>query len=709
MTVEVIIEKLQALNIERVAVFDDQIELIENPWKEDIAWQSIFETYTPELEEALGIARVEEFRNLKTIEERLSALSTIEQHLTKEQLEALEEETIKILRLWINKLEEFGLKVDRFSDFNEFKDRFSDEKEYKAHLGNYHLILLDFKFEHLDGQLEGAHSEFISKEISALLNPSANVSIYTPPILIRFSSLTLSAEQSDKKRRFVKEIGFTRGCYDFLRKNLINEEENFVANLIRIIQNAEYGRPLYKLSLKVAQTISQTAATDVMRTLYQLEPESIRIISAQRLQVEGITALDYFSKLFLGLLNHTLSGSKEVVEATKEFLESINEQPELISTFEHHGLDYVQNRLLFDYQINLFQRPINFGDIFVFNSNGHSQVGIVITQACDMAIRGQASKQDLASSSEDSINLSLPKVENVMLLTGSLISLSKTYSGEKIDGLTKFFALSADDEHYSAIKWDFKKTITLPRTLLDLASLNSSGNVVLPLDNSEVQSQWWTKAYQNYITWVCKNLRKNCIELSEQDNTKEEHDEEIETNLTIQGSAKHKIVLPGTASNEGSSSSTFGSAVIFSVEKGDKFITFPIRRIARLQLAEALSLQHAYHSNASRIGVMVGLSQEYENIKVEIYKPGDCLLAEVFARYVAIENWSGLLVESAALELACRDNEEMFSRLLDSVRLTSSDFDLKRVDEEQQLKEHYTYEFSPKKRICKIKRKRLES
>jgi hypothetical protein len=93
--------------------------------------------------------------------------------------------------------------------------------------------------------------------------------------------------------------------------------------MMRIISNAEYGRPLYTLSLNVAKTISQTAATEVMRVLYQLDPESIRIISEQKLITEGVTTSDYFTKLFLGLLNHTIAGSVDVVKATKKLMDSI--------------------------------------------------------------------------------------------------------------------------------------------------------------------------------------------------------------------------------------------------------------------------------------------------------------------------------------------------------------------------------------------------
>lgn len=679
MTVEVIIEKLQALNIKRVALFDDEIELIENPWQEDIAWQSIFDAYTFELEEALGSAKVNEFRNLETIEERLSALKTIEQFLEKEQLEALEEETVKILRLWINKLENFGLEVDRFADFNDFKDRFSNEEEYKAHLRNYHLILLDFSFKN---NSDDNHSQSISEEISTLLYPLASETAIIPPILIRFSSLDQCGYSLDEKRKFVKKIGFARGCYDFLRKNLINEEDKFISNIIRIIRDAEYGRPLYTLSLNVAKTISQTAATDMMRILYQLDPESIRIISEQRLQAEGITALDYFSKLFLGLLNHTIAGSKEVVEATKNFLDSINTQPEPISTFEHDGLDYVQNRFLFDYEVNSFQKPINFGDIFLFKSDEQNQVAIVITQACDMTIRGQVSKQNSSPDSQKSTKPSFPKVEYIMLLTGTLISLSE--ATEKSERYTKFFTTSLEDEHYVAIRWNFKNTITLPRALLDLVSLNPKGNVELPLGNFKVESQWWTEAYQEYIIWAYKFISDNYIELPQKDN-----EQEWAGPTEIDDDKIKKIILPGTISNAKNLSSMFGNALMFLVEKNDEALIFPIQRIARLQLNEALDLQHTYHTNASRIGVMLGLGQGYNDVTVELYDEEQKLFDKISAKRFKMKDWSALMVDSEELENAC-DKNNSFLNLARFAIDERPYVDLEKISRQQGFSAEYT-------------------
>jgi|GEM_PF-2893696 len=699
MTVKAIIDKLNALNIKRVAVFDDEIEFIVNPWKEDITWKSIFNAYTTELEAALGVSDVERLRNLESVEERLDALSTIEKHLTLEVLEALQEETVKILRLWIKKLESFGLEVDKFVDFDDFKNKCLDKEQYKICLRGYHLILVDFHFKH---QPDEIHSQSISKEISDLLYPRSSDIAIIPPILIRFSSLNLSEYSVDEKNKFVREIGFARGCYEFLRKNLINEEEKFISSMMRIIRDAEYGRPLYTFSLNIAKTISQTAASEMMRILYQLEPESIRIISDQRLKVEGITALDYFSKLFLGLLNHIISGSEEVVDATRDFLDSINDQVETISTFEHDGLDYVQNRLLFDYQINAFQKPINFGDIFLFKDKDkddehQDQVGIVITQACDMAIRGQTST---LSTSQDSTEPSYPKVKYVMLLTGTLIS-SSISSNEKNDRFTRSFARAPKDKDYLTIKWNFNNPITLPRNLLDLASIKISGKVILPIGNLEIQSNWWTKAYQGYINLVCRDLRKNSIEFPDQVN------EGMQSEVSIPNGNKEfkRIILSSTISDKNNLSDVFGNVLMFSVEKDCENLTFPIQRIARLQLDEALNLQHTYHANASRIGVMFGLSQEYTVVNIELYTEKTEPFATISAKRFDMKNWKALITDSHELEIAC-EKEDSFSNLAKFAIHERPYLDLEKISKQEEFLADYV--LIKNKVYCQIKRIRKQ-
>ncbi|MDZ4786669.1 MAG: hypothetical protein SGJ02_11405 [bacterium] len=707
MTVEVIIEKLQALSIKKVVVFDDEIEELNNVWSEDRNWESIFTTYINELEEALGVNETNVIRKLKTLEKRLDALSTIGKHLTTEQFSTLkfEAKTVAIVRLWIEKLKSFGLNVDTYIDFDDFKN---GDEDYKIRLRKYDLILLDFNFAHKSGS---NHSELISREISDLLDPLASTQANTPPILIRFSSLNPSEYSVDEKNKFVREIGFARGCYDFLRKDLINEENSFVANMVRIISSAEYGRPLYTLSHNVAKTISQTAATEVMRVLYRLDPESIRIISEQKLSAEGVSTSEYFTKLFLGLLNHAIAGSKDVVRATKNLLDSIAIKSESVSAFEHEGLDIVQNNLLFDYSINEFQKPINFGDIFLFTEGKKDKVGILITQACDMAVRGQKSKPNF------------PKVEHISLLTGTLVSLSLVpEKSEKATLFTKFFGKSklSDEKYHVAIKWNLQKTITLPRVIIDLASLDVEGKVTLPLQEAEIQSEWWSNAYKDYINWVCEYIRANHFYGPKADVLKQEllepnqnngeeliepdqnNEEEILESEQKNGEETVRLVLSGTPF-EGTEISAFGSAVVFSAIKSDTAIRFPIQRIARLQLAEALELQRAYHTYASRIGVMAEFSQMYVEAKVELLEKGKTPFKTIPAKH--FKDYSAFIVNSYELEIACKSNET-FSNLAEIVANGDSSLDLKKISVLPNFTKEFTFTFQGN--TCQVRKKKNE-
>jgi hypothetical protein len=686
MSVEIIIQKLQTLKIQRVAIFDDEIELIRSPWKEDVTWQSIFDAYTSELETEMDRAQIDRLRNLTSVEERLDALTIIEEYLTTEQLTALAEENTKILRLWIEKLESFGLEVDQYIDFNEFKNQFEvGSKDYKTNLSKYDLILLDFNFAHLSG---GAHSDLISREISALLDPLISEETNSPPILIRFSSLDLPEYSGDEKYRFVREIGFARGCYDFLRKGLINDENSFITSMVRIIVSAEYGRPLYTLSRNFAQTISQTAATKVMRTLYQLEPASIKIISEKRLTLEGVTTLDYFTKLFLGLLNNAIAGSEMVAKATKELLDSITTQSQPISTFEHEGLDLVQNSLLFDYTVNQFQRPINFGDIIIFTEGKEDEVGIIITQACDMAIRGRRTEQNSEVISETP-KADLPKPESIMLLIGTIVPLSPSLiennNSSKATLFTRFFAKLPDDEQYVAIKWNLQKTITLPRSLIDLVSLDLQGKAILALHEDTVQSEWWSNAYTDYINLVCENLRSSHSVLDVKDTSKQGL---LETQPIV-AEQQVRILLESTPS-ENSEFFSFARVPVFSAWKSENAIRFPIQRIARLQLAETLELQRAYHAYAGRIGIMAEFSQGYVDANVHLYENGNKPFATISAKRFVIGNWKALIINLGELETACRNTgTNIFAALIEISAQSNSAFDLEEISRSEAFKDKF--------------------
>lgn len=119
------------------------------------------------------------------------------------------------------------------------------------------------------------------------------------------------------------------------------------------------------------------------------------------------------------------------------------------------------------------------------------EVGIVLTQACDMTVRGGG--------------LQKPKAERVMLLSGCLVPLDKQSEGS----LTHYFKPPSQDGTYVAIEWNMHNPVVLPHAILDLVSLDPEGHAVLPLGRSPTLSPYWTEAYSNYIARICDRLEKS--------------------------------------------------------------------------------------------------------------------------------------------------------------------------------------------------------
>jgi hypothetical protein len=583
---EDLINKLQQLGIHHVAVFDDEVENLDKPWFiDDEAWEGIVLFVEERLQEELGIDEADRARTARR-EERLELFSKIEQLTLPEELIEYEPDTsTKRLRQWIKTLEQWNLTVDSFSDWADFEQKARDKSvNSRELLRQYQLILLDYEFGP-NRPLE--QSDLIAFEVGGMLESLIDKSC-NPPVLIKFSRERVEKTEAEK-HSFAKKVKFPRGCYEFLEKDLITPSLDFENRFLLLIRDIEIGFRLYQLSTKVATTISRTVASEVLHVLNHLDPESIRFLSSQRLQPEGVTETDYLIDLLHNLFYSSLSCSNDVVGATKELSDHIRSEREPGAAFENIGLYYVQNRLLFNYKVNTFQRPVDLGDIFLFGDG--DDVGIILTQSCDMSVRGVSMSNGTNQQLQGK-----PETERILLLAGRVVPSSDTGGT-----ITRYFAKSQEDDQYLMLKWDFKNPIVFPRSILDLVSLNDEGRAVIPGKLQNIISKWWTPAYTEYISKLCKNFQDNLPD--------------------IKASGRSEITIP--ISNNGIQSlgglNSFGTSVTLSVEKQDNDILLPIQRVARLQLVETLRLQQQYYASAGRIGVMTELRQNTQEMKIRVF------------------------------------------------------------------------------------------
>ncbi len=696
-----IISQLKALAIKKVIIFDDMANKSSELWQDnDSSWLEFCAVFQRILEDKKGPNEFEKIKELKELKGRLEMLNKLEEEkiLPTELIHEICPQFDPTLKMWIEKLKSWELIVQEFSNWNDFVSNHTESSEIEA-LQRYQIVLLDYDF---GAEFSGSkHSDLIATKVSEVYTKSKSIAGDTlpPPILIMFSAMKIQSNEIEKSE-FTTRINFIRGCYEFLPKQTIYDQA-FSDRFLRVINQAELGRSLHSLGLDVVKAISEAANLEFMENLQLLSPQSIQALSEQRLHEEGITIQDYFIQLFTGLLQTTFSHSQMISDSTKALLDAMKDIKEPSMTFDHIGLCKVQNRLLFNYQVNSFRQPIALGDIFIFTNGSFESIAILISQSCDLLIRGNI------PSKENSAIWKPSDTNRVTLLIGKQVELP----GKK-EISTRYFTSSIKDNAYKAIEWNFDNPIVLPRVVLDFVTLDEthSGQAVIPLIHTPMTyaSSYWTDAYSAYINEILKAIQTDLAPTDNQptSNLSEDSDvhheyESIASNVAIDSLEIHKsknnsdglrrkVIYISANSNQDSNlgkifipddiisdfSPTFGGGAIYDVHKENNQVILPIRRVARLKLTEVLRLQQKFHTTSSRIGVMTDLKQVTDTVNIKFVinqRSGESI--EIPALRIQVDDKClSLVVNSDILKQRCQDSA-LHKQLLD-VANVCKEFDL---------------------------------
>lgn len=677
-----IISQLKALAIQKVIVFDDMANKYSEPWQDDSSWLEFCAGFQSILEDKKGLDEFEKIKKLKEPKDRSEMLDIlqVEETLSKELIHEICPQYDSTLKTWIEKLESWELMVDEFFSWNDFVSKLNGSSEIES-LQSYQIVMLDYDF---GTELGGSnHSDLIAKQVSEVYAKSKSIAgdTFPPPILIMFSAMSIQSNEIEKSE-FTTRINLVRGCYEFLPKATIFEQ-TFDSLFLQLINQAELGRSLHSLGLSVVKAISEEANLEFMKNLQLLSPQSIQALSEQRLYEEGVTIQDYFIQLFTGLLQTTFSHSQMISDATKALLDAMKDIKEPSMTFDHIGLCKVQNRLLFNYEVNRFRQPIALGDIFIFKNGSSESIAILISQSCDLLIRGNIpSKENPAIWKPSDTN-------RVTLLIGKQVELP----GKK-EISTRYFTSSINDNPDKAIEWNFDNPIVLPRVVLDFVTLDEEnhGQAVIPLIRSTHISSCWTDAYAEYINTIVKTIQTDLATLHFPDSnaiqkSKGAHD------FNFDG-LRRKVTYISSNSNQGSNSDkifipddiiadflpTFGGGAIYDVQRENNLIILPIRRVARLKLTEVLRLQHKFHTHSSRIGVMTDLKQVEYTASIRIMKNQSGLeLGTIPAQCIQVDEvCSSLHIDSEKFKQLC-ESYSIYKFIVDIAK-TRPRFDLKSVE-----------------------------
>jgi len=593
-----------------VALFDDETpDAAASITVADDSWDSLIGVLENDAEPGLDPDRAKSLRDLQE-SDRDKSMTELEADYP-EQIADFRRvpAAIRDAGLWLNWLRDAGAIVDVFSSWTDFEAWAKAEaKQTDDALGAYGLVLLDYQFGAPD---QGEASKGIAKEIANRTRSLAK-SGNQVPILARFSA-ELVDRTEEQILDFLDEVRFPRSAYAVVPKASIRAPE-WEEPFLRELEKADAGRRLLALTVATGEMLVEAARQEAERLLFRLDAPSVRLLNERALEPEGVAEVEYWVDIIVNLVSASLRASPEVARATGAMLDLMSASVMPGVPFDTPALSDIENRLRFDYVVNRLLRPIDFGDIFVFDA-APDRVALIVTQACDMAVRANRKSDGVDSPG-------IPERPRVMLILGT-IREAGTSAEDSDDGWTTDFALSHESTPYAAIEWKFDTPVMLPRAVLDLVSLREDGRAVLPADVS-ADASFWTHAFRAYVA-----------DLVSSTNTR---------------TRNRRGYLKGPIRFEGDDLAGrmpgLGSFAQYphAARSGTNEPFLGVRRIARLRAIETQRIAHRMNFWAGRVALATGLPQRRR---------------EVTLRFVSLHG--GAAPEMAGEALLINEDKQAFS------------------------------------------------
>ncbi len=129
-------------------------------------------------------------------------------------------------------------------------------------------------------------------------------------------------------------------------------------------------------------------------------------------------------------------------------------------------------------------------------------------------------------------------------------------------------------------------------------------------------------------------------------------------------------------------------ATVYSARNENNRLAFPIRRVARLRLAETLRLQQYFYASAGRIGVPTDLRPVAQPVSVALVQSGKQIGSFFDARMIQVDKWTALVAHPDTVQQTC-EAHEAFASVAAHAKAYSEPFDLNAAINEGDLKDRY--------------------
>jgi hypothetical protein len=422
-------------------------------------------------------------------------------------------------------------------------------------------------------------------------------------------------------------LGENKNLIWLIDKDLIdiNSSEKFVETIMLGLRR--------NYTFKITNFLSNTISIGIQEALVSfkdIEQSTINNIILKFSNQEGTSIIETLTRVLMALTKYDMNEKiAENFDNIHKIIDNYEKLCEKITIDSIANLDEVfqfRNKEKYNNHVNEHYYPVGFGDIFRINELEY----ILISQPCDIQIRGDKGERNLQQA--------------------TLLRITKTKPEHESYSVLEYYHKT---ETYYVL---YRETLLIDFTILDLCSMNENGKSVLKL--SELNKPLTFPYRYNFgqrkrlekvlgLLGDVYNQKKDILTTFEQikkyiSNSSDKNIEEINSTLDNYIYRSEKYWEPLLTVN--------------NLKIVDEELRYPVERICRLEELFTTNIMLEYSSNSSRLGLPGDYGSHFRHTEYKI-------MVENPNSYFGVENH--LIDISRNLTVLLSDNDaDIFSKVI---------------------------------------------